>query len=42
MLNFSLFNLVVCPPWWVFLLIPLMPFILAGIVCLVIYLSERF
>ena len=42
MFNFALFNLVVCLPWWLFLLIPLMPFILAGIICLIIYLSERF
>jgi len=42
MINIGLFNLIVYLPWWVFLLIPLVPFILAGIVTLIVYISERF
>ena len=41
-LNFALFNLNICPPWWVFVLIPLLPFILAGIVAGIVWFYNRY
>lgn len=42
MINIGLFNFIIYLPWWVFLLIPLVPFVLAGIVSLIIYISDTF
>lgn len=42
MINIGLFNFIIYLPWWAFLLIPLVPFILAGIVSLIIYISDTF
>lgn len=42
MINIGLFNIVVYLPWWVILLLPCIPFILAGIVTLIVYISDRF
>ena len=41
-LNFALFNLNICPPWWVFVLIPLLPFILAGIIAGIVWIVDRY
>ncbi len=41
-LNFALFNLNICPHWWVFVLIPLLPFILAGIIAGVVWIVDRY
>lgn len=42
MINIGLFNIVLYLPWWVFLLIPFIPVILAGIVTLIVYIVDRF
>lgn len=44
MFNFSLVNInvLLSLPWWVILLIPVIPFILAGIVAGVLALVDRF
>lgn len=42
MFNFSLININMFLPWWAVILIPAIPFILAGIVIGAIALMDRF